>query len=266
MASAAAAVITAGRSARPRPRASRYILRRAGYGINPERGQADEESAVEIRPQREHRHRQPQGRAPPIALARQHRDQRREKNVVEELRPELHLLNQHDRHPGERGKLRRDRSGGLGKSRRQQGHDRARAQELEQLQPGDAESVVNERHNYFEKPFVIDPSVTRRRVGKDVRVYQMAGPEHYLAVADVAPQVGVGVLHRVRDDGEEQDEGGRVFADRARAGQRAAALAIDWRRGHGKTLGGAVRARSGTPASRVAGEPARANSAETGSR
>jgi hypothetical protein len=57
----------------------------------------------------------------------------------------------------------------------------------------------------------------------------MAGPEHYLAVADVAPQVGVGVSHRVGDDGEEQDEGGRVFTDRARAGQRAAALTIDWR-------------------------------------
>ena len=45
-------------------------------------------------------------------------------------------------------------------------------------------------------------------------------------------KVGVGLLHRVRDEGEEQYEGGSVAQERARAGQRAAACAIDWRGSH----------------------------------
>src|SRR5713101_7005312 len=72
------------------------VLHRGNRREDPERRDSENKSAVQIRPQREHRNREPELRATTINLACKQVRQRAKQSEGEHLRPELNLRSYRD--------------------------------------------------------------------------------------------------------------------------------------------------------------------------
>jgi len=97
-------------------------------------------------------------------VAAEQRDDRGQREEIEERRPELHRGQEHQRYNHQDGNLREHRRGGFGHREDHEADGAGGAGELEQLQAPRAEQVEERAHCHFAEPFVTQPEIARRRI------------------------------------------------------------------------------------------------------
>jgi hypothetical protein len=91
------------------------VLTRDDHNVNAETGDADHETTLQVRPQREHRHEKPERRAAAIVVSREQPDSHAQHRVGEKLRPKLHLRREADREQNHHAELDIERGARLGR-------------------------------------------------------------------------------------------------------------------------------------------------------
>jgi len=212
------------------------ILEECDGRVERQRREADKETAVQVRPKRHQRKRQPKPGVAPVGVAREQCEERAEQHEAEHLRPQLRLQHKSARRREQDRKLDRGRRAGGRLAVGDQGHRRRRAHELPELQPDHTGRIVNQSHGDFRQPLVIAPSIAPRGVGIRIVMEQMACGDEGLAEAQMAPQIGVGEAIGVREQDCDQDGRGSIAQERNGGSELRGTRCIGGRRYSGRDL------------------------------
>ena len=171
----------------PYPALSRQVLSEYHGGERAQRGQPHDEAAMQIRPQRENRNREPYGGAATVVVAGKNREDGTHQGEGEDLRSELEVGSQGRAGGDEDGELDARRRFGFLQRQHEEQDRRSRAGELHQLESDGAEGVVYRGHQDFAQPFMVEPQMSRRRIRIRIVKNQLALREHVLSESHVTP-------------------------------------------------------------------------------